>query len=98
MACLSPGIMARMDERLSQYFLAVGRMCGDAGLGQLTVRLTLAEGRVVTGVPAALRDAEGAAELDAIGYADAVTVGGIEVALSAVVEASLTRPAPRMTA
>ncbi len=27
------------------------------------------------------------------GYADAVTVGGIEVALSAVVEASPTRPA-----
>jgi hypothetical protein len=90
--------MARMDERLSQYFLAVGRMCGDAGLGKLTVRLTLAEGRVVVGVPDPLRDAEGAAELDTIGYADAVTVGGIEVALSAVVEASLTRPDPRMTA
>jgi hypothetical protein len=81
-----------MDERTSQYFLAVGRMCGDAGLGRLTVRLTLADGRVVTGVPDPLRETEGAAELDAIGYADAVTVGGIEVALSAVVEASVTRP------
>jgi hypothetical protein len=91
-------MMARMDERLAQYFLAVGRVCGDARLGQLTVRLTLADGRVVVGVPDPLRDAEGAAELDTIGYADAVTVGGTEVALSAVVEASLTRPDPRMTA
>jgi len=92
MAGLSPGIPARMEERMSQYFLAVGKMCGDAGLGRLTVRLTLADGRVVAGVPAPLREAEGAAELDTIGYADAVTVGGTEVALSAVVEASLTRP------
>ena len=81
-----------MDERVSQFFLAVGRMCGDAGLGRLTVRLTLADGRVVTGVPDPLRETEGAAELDAIGYADAVTVGGAEVALSAVVEASVARP------
>ena len=84
-----------MDERVSQFFLAVGRMCGDAGLGRLTVRLTLADGRVVTGVPDPLRETEGAAELDAIGYADAVAVGGAEVALSAVVEASVTRPGPR---
>jgi hypothetical protein len=91
-------MMARMDERLAHYFLAVGRVCGDARLGQLTVRLTLADGRVVVGVPDPLRDAEGAAELDTIGYADAVTVGGTELALSAVVEASLTRPDPRMTA
>jgi len=67
-------------------------MCGDAGLGQLTVRLTLADGRVVAGVPDPLRETEGAGELDTIGYADAVTVGGTEVALSAVVEASVTRP------
>ena len=65
-----------MDERLSQFFLAVERMCGDAGLGRLTVRLTLADGGVVTGVPDPLRETEGAAKLDAIGYADAVTVGG----------------------
>jgi len=84
-----------MDERLSQFFIAVGRMCGDAGLGRLTVRLTLADGRVVTGVPDPLRETEGAAELDAIGYVDAVTVGGAEVALSAVVEASVTRPDPQ---
>ena len=84
-----------MDERLSQFFLAVGRMCGDAGLGRLTVRFTLADGRVVTGVPDPLCETEGAAQLDAIGYADAVTVAGAEVALSAVVEASVARPDPQ---
>jgi hypothetical protein len=84
-----------MDERLSQYFLAVGRLCGDAGLGKLTVRLTLADGRVIVGVPEPLRETEGAGELDTIGYADEVTVEGTEVALSDVVEASVTRPDPQ---
>ena len=81
-----------MDERASQFFLSVGRLCGDARIGHLTVRLTLATGDVVVGVPEPPPETEGDGELDGIGYADAVTVEQIAVALSDVVEASVVHP------
>ena len=84
-----------MDERVSQFFLSVGRLCDDARIAGLTVRVRLAEGEELEGVPAPPRHTEGADELDAIGYADSVTVGGVDIALSDVVEASVVHPARR---
>ena len=81
-----------MDERVSQFFLSVGRLCADAHTGRLTVRLTLVSGSEIVGVPDPPPEAEGGDELDATGYADGLTVAGVAIALSDVVEASVGRP------
>ncbi len=83
-----------MDERVAHFFVCVGRMCGDARVARLTVSLTLASGEQVVGVPELPRETEGADELDTTGYADAVTVDGVTVPLSDVVEARIRRPTP----
>jgi len=81
-----------MDERASQFFLSVGRLCADARIAGLTVRLKLASGDEIAGIPEPPPETEGEGELDTIGYADAVTVDTTVVALSDVVEASVTHP------
>ena len=81
-----------MDERVSQFFLSVGRLCADAHLGSLTVRLTLVGGTEIVGVPDPPPEAEGGDELDGTGYLDGVTVAGVAVALSDVIEASVGHP------
>jgi hypothetical protein len=81
-----------MDERASQFFLSVGRLCADARIAGLTVRLRLANGDEIAGIPEPPPETEGEGELDTIGYADAVTVDTTVVALSDVVEASVTHP------
>jgi hypothetical protein len=85
-----------VDERVSQFFLSVGRMCADARIAELTVRLTLASGEEIAGVPEPPPETEGEEELDGIGYADCVTVDGIAVVLSDVVEASVGHPGRRL--
>ena len=81
-----------MDDRAAHFFVSVGRLCGDARVGGLVVRLTLASGEEVVGVPAPPRATEGADELDGTGYADALAVNGVAVPLSDVVEASVEHP------
>jgi hypothetical protein len=95
--CAPRGSTWHVDERVSHFFLSVGRLCGDARIGALTVRLTLVSGEEVVGVPEPPRDAEGAEELDSIGYVDGLTVDGVTVALSDVVEASVAHPDRRPT-
>ena len=81
-----------MDDRACHFFLTVGRLCGDARIGGFAVRLRLVGGQQVVGVPEPQPETEGEHELDTIGYADAVTVDGVAVALSDVVEASVAHP------
>jgi len=81
-----------MDDRVGHFFVSVGRLCGDARVGGLVVRLRLLSGEEVVGVPAPPRETEGADELDATGYADALTVDGVPVPLSDVVEAAVAHP------
>jgi hypothetical protein len=81
-----------MDEREAQFFLSVGRLCADARVGGLSVRLTLSGGDEVVGVPQPPPETEGGAELDGTGYADSVSVDGVAVALSEVVEATVSHP------
>jgi hypothetical protein len=76
------------------FFCSVGRLCGDARVGGLVVRVTLVSGEEVVGVPAPPRETEGTDELDTTGYADALTVDGVAVALSDVVAASIAHPEP----
>jgi hypothetical protein len=81
-----------MDERVGQFFVIVAGLCGDARLGRLTLRLKLATGEEIAGVAEPVRETEGSDELGDIGYADAVMVDGIAVALSDVIEATIARP------
>jgi hypothetical protein len=81
-----------MDERAAQFFLSVGRLCADARIGGLTVRLTLAGGNEVAGIPQPPPETEGADQLDHIGYADSVSIDGVVVTLSEVVEALVMHP------
>ena len=46
------------------------------------------------GVPEVPPEAAGGEQLDDTGYADTITVDGVAVRLSDVVEASIRRPAP----
>jgi hypothetical protein len=88
----APGIPHVVDDNEAQFFVSVGKLCADARLAGLTVSLTLADGARVAGVPEPPAETEAGDELDTTGYADAVTVGGVTVRLSDVVEASLRRP------
>jgi hypothetical protein len=78
-----------MDDRVAHFFVSVGRLCGDARVGGLVVRLTLMSGEDVVGVPGPPRETAGADELDGTGYADALTVDGVAVPFSDVVAASV---------
>jgi hypothetical protein len=79
-----------VDDRDAQFFVSVGRLC--AHLGDLTVCLSLRSGEEIVGVPESPPETEGGDELDGTGYADAVSVGGLAVPLSEVIEASVRRP------
>jgi hypothetical protein len=83
--------MRFVDDRFAQFVISVGRLCADASVGELTVRLSLASGDHVVGVPEPPPETEGAGELDSTGYRDAVTVDGRTVALSDIVGACIQR-------
>jgi hypothetical protein len=81
-----------VDDRVAQFFVSVGKLCADARLAGLTVCLTVVGGHQFVGVPEPPPETEADDELDTTGYADAVSVNGVKVRLSDVVEASVRRP------
>jgi hypothetical protein len=81
-----------VDDRVAQFLVSVGNLCADAHVGGLTVRLVLEKGEQVVGVAAPPPESEGSDELDTTGYVDCVWIGGVAVALSEVVEATIHRP------
>jgi hypothetical protein len=92
LSVVGPRQDAEIDERVAHFFVIVATLCGDARLGRLTLRLKLANGEEIAGVAEPVRETEGLDELGGIGYADAVTVDGVAVALSDVIEASIAHP------
>jgi hypothetical protein len=81
-----------IDERAAHFFGIVAALCGDARLGRLTLRLKLANGREIAGLAEPVRETDGSDDLAGTGYANAVTVDGVAVALSDVIEASVAYP------
>jgi hypothetical protein len=81
-----------MDERQSQFLIALGDLFADAHLAQLVVQVRLADGDELTGVPTPPPPAHGERAVDDTGFADAVVVGDVRVPLSALVEARIFRP------
>jgi hypothetical protein len=80
-----------VDDRVAQFVISVAKLCADAHVGGLTVRLRLVTGGQVVGVPEPPPETQGASELDDTGYVDTVKVDGVAVALSDVIEACIQR-------
>jgi hypothetical protein len=59
-----------MEDRVAQFFVTVAKLCADANLGALSVRVRLENGEHVVGVPAPPPESEGRDQLDGTGYAD----------------------------
>jgi hypothetical protein len=78
-----------VDDRVAQFLVSVGKLCADARLGGVTMRLVLGNGEQVVGLAAPPAESDGADELDSTGYVDCVRVGGVTVPLSEVVEATI---------
>ncbi len=81
-----------MDERRSQFIIALGRLFADARLAALTVRVTLDGGAELVGVPTPPAPGDGPTQIDDTGYEDAVTIDGTVVPMSQVVEVRVYRP------
>ena len=80
-----------MDDRDSHFFTLVGKLCDEAIVGGIPVRLVLRDGTSCEGHPRP-RVADGARHLDDTGYGDAVDLDTRTVKLSDVVQASVLRP------
>ena len=91
-AATTRGTPTRVDDRVAQFLVSVGRLCGDAHLGGFAVRLTLLDDSELRGVPEPPAETDGAGQLDDTGFADQLSVDGVVVALSDVAEASIERP------
>jgi hypothetical protein len=81
-----------MDEPTAQFFVTVGRLCADASMADLTVRLRLADGTEVAGIPDGPADTEGDGQFDDTGFADELRVADAVIALSDVVAATVHHP------
>ena len=81
-----------MDVAASEhFFIMVGRILDDARLGRLSVRLELADGRTIEGVPDDWASG-GSQELDDTGYDRRVAVAGAQLDLESVRQASIIHP------
>jgi hypothetical protein len=87
-----PGISRVVDDSVAQFFVSVGKLCADARIGRLTVCLRVQDGHEWVGVPEPPPETEADDELDSTGYRDVVSIDGVDVRLSDVLEASIRRP------
>jgi hypothetical protein len=86
-----------MEDRVAQFFLTVAKLCADASLGRLSVRVSLKNGEHLVGVPAPPPESQGPDQLDGTGYADTVSIDDTDVALSDVIEATVRYPVRVLT-
>jgi hypothetical protein len=81
-----------MDNRYSEYVIAVGQLCASAELARFRLEVVTAEGQVVVGLVGALRTAAGDGELDHTGLQRTVRIGGALVNLDEIVRCTIHRP------
>jgi hypothetical protein len=82
----------RMDDRYSEYMIAVGQLCAAAELARFQLEIVTTDGRVVAGLVGAPRTADGVGELDHTGLQRTVEINGALVNLDEIVRCTLHRP------
>jgi hypothetical protein len=81
-------------DTVDHFFVMVGQILDSAMIGSVLVRLTLADGGVVEGVPSApASDISGAEEIDDSGYARYVSIAGSVIDLTDVRQVTIMHPA-----
>jgi hypothetical protein len=81
-----------MDDRFSEYMIAVGQACAAAELARFQLEVVTADGQVVVGLVGAPRTAEGEVELDQTGLQRTVRIDGALVNLDEIVACTLHVP------
>jgi hypothetical protein len=81
-----------MDDRVSEYVIAIGQACAAAELARFQLEVITADGRVVVGLVGSLRTAEGDFELDQTGLQRTVRIDGALVNLDEIVACTLHLP------
>jgi hypothetical protein len=81
-----------VDDRRSQFLIAVGDLCCVASLASLNVEVCTADGTRVRGIPGVLRSAQGDAQVDSTGYARTFRIDARIVNLEEIVGCSFCSP------
>ena len=81
-----------MDDRRSQFLIAVGDLCAVATLASLDIEVCTADGTLVRGIPGVLRSAQGEAQVDDTGYARTFRIAARIVNLEEIVGCRITSP------
>ena len=81
-----------MDDRYSEYVIAVGELCAAAELARFHLEVVTTDGRIVLGLAGAPRTATGDGELDHTGLQRTVRVDGSLVNLDEIVRCTIHRP------
>jgi hypothetical protein len=83
-----------MDDRYSEYLIAVGQLCAAAALAKFPLEVLTADGQVITGPVGPPRTADGNAELDHTGLQRTTRIDGAIVNLDEIVRCTVQPPQP----
>jgi hypothetical protein len=78
-----------MDDRYSEYLIALGQLCAAAELARFPLEVITTEGQVVVGLVGAPRGAVGDGELDDTGLQRTVRIDGSLVNLDEIVRCTV---------
>jgi hypothetical protein len=81
-----------MDDRFSEYLIAVGHVCAAAELARFAVEVVTADGQVIAGQVGALRTADGQIEVDQTGLQRTVRIDNAVVNLDEIVRCTMHMP------
>jgi hypothetical protein len=81
-----------MDDRHSQYLIAIGDLCVSAALASLTVDVQTAAGARYRGVPGSIRSSTDLDEAEASGYARAFRVDDALIHIDEITECTIVAP------
>jgi hypothetical protein len=83
-----------MNDRCSEYMIAVGQVCAAAELARFQLEVVTADGQVIVGLVGALRTADGEVELDHRGLQRTVRIDDALVNLDEIVRCTMHPPEP----
>ena len=81
-----------MDDRYSEYVIAVGQLCAAAALARFRLEVITTDGQVVAGLTGGPRTATGDEELDDTGLRRTVRIDGARINLDEIVRCTVLAP------